>query len=311
MSEEQEKQPIWDGNKIEMICEKLETDLYAFYDKNAKDLNQKGGAAATSGGLIVGEKGSLLIETYLNKRIYDQVHDITQTLSNGKPILYAVNTSCHGDHWYGNMYLPQSTLIIQHNNAKEYIDGHLDEDKKFMIGSFGKGRGIEEIAPRTGDILVEKGSKIRIDLGGGKIVEIMDFGFAQTGGDLWIWEPRSKILWAGNPVIASKPSLPWLLDGHLIDTLETMKRVYEFLPQEARIIPGHGVMVNREDLRWSIDYLSAVQSHVQKAINEGLNLEQTVKKVNEEMGDYRGYVIYDWVHSGVNVPKAFQELSIK
>jgi glyoxylase-like metal-dependent hydrolase (beta-lactamase superfamily II) len=233
----------------------------------------------------------------------------SRTLSNNKPILLAVNTSSHGDHWYGNMYLPTTTLVIQHIHAKQYIDKHLDHDKQFMIENFGKGRGIEEIKPRTGDILVEKGSKIRIDLGG-KMVEIMDFGFGQTGGDLFIWKPQSKVLWAGNPIISCKPGLPWLLDGHLIETLETMTKVYQFLPSDARIIPGHGVMIKREGLQWNIDYLTAVQSHVQKAINQGLNQEETVKKTIDIMKDFRGYVLFDWVHSGLNVPKAFEELKL-
>jgi len=47
-------------------------------------------------------------------------------------------------------------------------------------------------------------------------------------------------MWGGNPVIAAKPALPWLLDGHLVETLETMTRVYDFPPADARIVPGHG-----------------------------------------------------------------------
>ena len=32
-------------------------------------------------------------------------------------------------------------------------------------------------------------------------------------------------MWTGNPVIATKPSLPWLLDGHLVETLSTLRKV--------------------------------------------------------------------------------------
>ncbi|CAF5038990.1 unnamed protein product, partial [Rotaria sp. Silwood1] len=251
----QANEPVWDGNKVEMISEKLAPGVYAFYDKNASELNRKGGAAATSGGLIVGVRGCLLIETLLNKRLNSQVQELSRKLSNNKPILFAVNTSSHGDHWYGNMYLSLTTAFIQHENAKKYIDEHLDHDKQFMIQNFGAGRGIEEIRPRTGTIIVEKGAQLRIDLGG-KLIEIIDFGFGQTGGDLFVWEPQSKVLWTGNAIVASKPCLPWLLDGHLIETLETFIKVYQFLPPDARIIPGHGVMIQREDLRWHIDYLT-------------------------------------------------------
>jgi cyclase len=214
-------EPIWDGNKIQMQSEKLAEGVYAFYASDARELNAKGGAAATSGGLIVGTRGALLIETMLNKRLNRQVQDLSRKLA-GKPLIYAVNTSSHGDHSFGNMYLPAGTRIVQHAAARTYIDKHLADDKAFMIKNFGAGRGIEPITARLGDILVAPMSTVMLDLGG-KVVHIIDFGFAQTGGDLWVWEPQSKVMWAGNPVIAAKPALPWLLDGHLVATLETMR----------------------------------------------------------------------------------------
>ena len=301
---------MWDGNKVEMTSVKLASDVYAFYAKDAEQLNAQGGAAATSGGLIVGQQGVLLIETMLNQRLNQQVQQLSKKLSNNKPILFAVNTSSHGDHWYGNMYLPQTTMIVQHQNAKEYIDQHLDEDKAFMLQNFGQGRGIEEIKARTGNILVSSGSRIQIDLGG-KLVDIIDFGFGQTGGDLFVWESQSKVMWTGNPIVAPKPGLPWLLDGHLIETLETFKKVYDFLPSEAVIVPGHGVAIKRDDLKWHIDYLTALQQNVQRAIDKGFSLEQTVKTATDEMSQFRGYVLFDWIHSSLNVSKAYEELKKK
>jgi cyclase len=284
-----------------MMSVKLATDVYAFYATDAGQLNAQGGAAATSGGLVVGQNGVLLIETLLNQRLNQQVQQLSKKLSN---------TSSHGDHWYGNMYLPSTTMIIQHQNAKEYIDQHLDEDKAFMLQNFGQGRGIEEIKARTGNILVTSGSRIQIDLGG-KLVDIIDFGFGQTGGDLFVWESQSKVMWTGNPIVAPKPGLPWLLDGHAVETLETFKKVYDFLPSDATIIPGHGVAIKRDDLRWHIDYLTALRQNVQRAIDQGLSLEKTVEQTTNEMSQFRGYVLFDWIHSSLNVPKAYEELKKK
>jgi len=225
-----------------------------------------------------------------------------------RPIIYALNTSAHGDHSYGNMYLPKNVKIIQHINAKTYVDGHFAEDKAFMIKTFGAGRGIEEIEPCTGHVLIAPGGRITLDLGG-KLVEIIDFGFCQTGGDLFVWERESRVLWTGNPTVASKPSLPWLLDGHLVETLETLRKVYAFLPADARVVPGHGVVMKREDIKWFIDYLAAIQKNVQMAIDKGLSLEETIKQVT--MPEFRGYALYDWVHFHVNVTAAHKELSEK
>ncbi len=300
-------EPIWDGNKVQMQSEKLADGVFAYYASDARELNANGGAAATSGGLIVGTKGALLIETMLNKRMNQQLQDLSRKLG-GKPLIYAVNTSAHGDHSFGNMFLPASTRIVQHANTRTYIDRHLGDDKAFMIKNFGTGRGIEEIKARSGDILVAPMATVSLDLGG-KVVDVIDFGFAQTGGDLWVWEPQSKVMWAGNPVIAAKPALPWLLDGHLVATLDTLKRVYAFLPADARIIPGHGVAITREDMKWHIDYLAAVQKNVQAAVDKGLTLEQTVQQTT--MPEFGGYALFGWVHPGLNVPAAYRDLSKK
>ncbi|NJN52173.1 MAG: MBL fold metallo-hydrolase [Gammaproteobacteria bacterium] len=297
-------EPVWDGNKVEMRSETLAPGVYAYYAKDAAALNAKGGAAATSGGLIVGSKGVLLIETMLNKRLNSQVLALTSK-NTSLPITYAVNTSAHGDHSYGNMYLPASTKIVQHVRTRQYVDTHLAKDKVFMIQNFGAGRGIEEIRARTGDVLVGDGGSITLDLGG-KQVQIIDFGFAQTGGDLFIWEPEAKVMWTGNPIVAAGPSLPWLLDGHLVETLATLKKVHAFLPADARIVPGHGVAITRDGLQWHIDYLEAVKAQVQAAVDEGLSLEATVAKV--QLPEFRGYVLFDWVHPSLNVPAAYKDL---
>ena len=299
-------EPIWDANKVQMVSETLAPGVFAFYASDAKALNAKGGAAATSGGLIVGSKASLLIETMLNRRLNAQVLALARKATS-KPLTYAVNTSAHGDHSFGNMYMSPGTTIIQHVNTKSYVDQHLEDDKAFMIKNFGAGRGIEPIKARTGDVLVSAGSRVTLDLGG-KRAEIIDFGFAQTGGDLFVWEPDAKVLWGGNAIIASRPALPWLLDGHLVETLTTLRSVYAFLPPDARIVPGHGAVMGREELKWQIDYLAAVKSGVEKAIAEGLTLEQTVQRVS--LPEFRGYALFDWVHPGLNVPAAFKDLGV-
>ncbi|WP_232312634.1 MBL fold metallo-hydrolase [Enterovibrio coralii] len=223
-----------------------------------------------------------------------------------KPIIYAVNTSFHGDHSYGNMYLPKDTKIIQHEVTQDYIDHHFEQDTQFMMQNFGQGRGIEEIVPVDADILVGKGGDIKVDLGG-KSVEIIDFGFAQTGGDLFVWEPESKTMWTGNPIITVKPSLPWLLDGHLLETLASLKAMKAFLPEDATIVPGHGSPMTVEDIQWHIDYLEAVKTGVQEAIDEGLSLGETVARV--KLPEFQGYALYGWVHPGLNVPAAYRDLS--
>ena len=299
------QEPVWDGNKVVLQSEKLADGVFAYYPTDAQQLSQEGKPVATSGGFIIGDKGVLLIETMLNKRLNQQALDLV-TKNTNKPILYALNTSAHGDHSYGNMYLPKNIKIIQHANASTYIHEHFKADTEFMLQNFGKGRGIEQIKPTDADILVGNNSKLTIDLGNKK-VEIIDFGFAQTGGDLFVWDAAAKILWTGNAIIAPKPALPWLLDGHLLESLTTFEKVYAFLPDDAKVVPGHGPVMKKADIKWHIDYLTAVKTQVSAAIAQGLTLEQTVAKVT--LPEFRGYALFDWVNPKLNVPAAYKDLS--
>ncbi|MGN6825934.1 MBL fold metallo-hydrolase [Paucibacter sp. M5-1] len=296
-------EPVWDANKVVLKAQKLRDGVYAMVATGADELSPKGVPLATTSGIIVGNRASLVVDTMLNKRLANMVLNQVRQLTKGAPT-YALNTSYHGDHSYGNMYFPKSTVIIQHEETKKYISTKFEDDTKFMMGAFGKGRGIEEIKPRTGDVLIPTGGAMQLDLGG-RVVEIRDFGFAQTGGDLWVWVPDAKVLFAGNPVVTEKPGIPWLLDGRVQETLDSLTKVREFLPADAIIVPGHGRPLPKAGLDWHIGYLTALRDETKAAIAKGATLEQAVTQVT--LPSYQGYAIYGWVHNQVNVPAAYKE----
>ena len=91
-------------------------------------------------------------------------------------------------------------------------------------------------------------------------------------------------------MIASKPALPWLLDGHLVETLDP-KKVHAFLPADAKIVPSHGVAMQHEDLQWHIQYLETVQ--------------------RAAMPEFGGYALFGWGHPSLNVPAAYRDLNKK
>jgi len=297
--------PVWDANTVQLELKKLSDGVYAVYDSRADDMAGQGVPMATSSGIIVGDNGVMIVDTMMNERLNKQLLSLVKTVTN-KPVTYAVNTSFHGDHSYGNYYLPESVTVIQHSNAKKYVDSHFEGDTQFMIQNFGKGRGIEDVKASTGDILIADKGEISVDLGG-RTVMIKDFGFAQTGGDVFVWLPQEKVVWMGNAIVSEKPGLPWLLDGHLVATLNTLQAVYDFLPADATVIPGHSYPVGKSDIKWNIDYLNDVKSQVGQAVKKGLSLDQTVKTVS--MNDYRGYALFDWVHPALNIPSAYKDLA--
>ena len=304
-ADEKKEHLVWDAGSVQLEMEKLANGVYTYYPTDAKDKNPLGYPVATSGGFVLGDKGVLVVDSMVNKRLADQVMGLIKKVTD-KPILYVVNTSYHGDHAYGNYAFPESTKIIQHSRTKAVIDNTeiFETDKRFMAQYFGANRGIEDAVARTADIIVD--DKKTIDLGNKK-VEIMHLGFAQTDGDLFVWVPDDKVFWTGNPVVAMPPALPWLLDGKHEEVLATMKKVRTFLPEDAIVVPGHGIPIKPKDIEFKINYLQTLHKEVKNAVEKGMTLEQA--QTNISMKEFQGYALWNWVHSGVNIPNTYKELS--
>ena len=181
------------------------------------------------------------------------------------------------------------------------MEENFEEDRRFMIGLMGEGKGIERVQARTADITVP--DMIGVDLGN-RTVEIRHFGFAQTPGDLVIWAPDAKVLWVGNMIQAPSPALPWLLEGRHKDTIATLERVRDFLPEDATIIPGHGRPMRPADIEFPLRYLRELDAAVSKAVEEGRSVEATLEAV--AMNQYGEYSLFDWAHAAVNVPAAYR-----
>ncbi len=305
--EEKKENLVWDAGAVQLEYHKLAPGVYAYYPTDAQEKNPKGYPVATAGGFVVGDDAVLVVESMVNKRLADQVLGFVQEVTD-KPIRYLVNTSYHGDHSYGNYVFPKSVSIIQHRKTKEFMDNKegFEADKKFMVQYFGANRGIEEVVARTGDIVLEDGALYEVDLGNKK-VEIRHFGFAQTEGDLFIWVPEDKVFWTGNPIVAQPPALPWLLDGKHEEVLATLKKIRAFLPEDAVVVPGHGVPIQPKDIDFKIRYLESLHKEVKNAVEQGMTVEEAQKTIT--MPDYQGYALFDWVHSGVNVPNTHKDLS--
>lgn len=290
--------PPWDAALVNLTSKELAPGVFAVLPDDVFDKDH----VATTAGFVIGERSVLVIESMLNGDLASQLIGLVRQVTT-KPIRFLVNTSYHGDHAYGNYVFPESTVIIQHPATKKYLDEHFEDDRRFMVGLMGKGKGIERVQARSADITVP--DMIGVDLGG-RAVEVRHFGFAQTPGDLVIWTPDAKVLWVGNMIQAPSPALPWLLEGRHKETIATLARVRNFLPEDATIIPGHGRPMRPADIEFPLRYLRELDSAVSRAIDEGRSVEATLEAVG--MPDYDGYSLFEWVHNSVNVPAAYQDL---
>ncbi|MEM7156718.1 MAG: MBL fold metallo-hydrolase [Myxococcota bacterium] len=294
----------WTPLSIQLASEELSPGVFVAYDERALELTPEQAPLATSAGFIIGEDGVLLVESMINQQLACQLYDLVREQTE-LPILYIVNTSHHGDHSYGNHFFGPDTQIVQHEETADFISQHFEADRAWMIQNFGANQGMEEVQPREADVRVgEEGWSVDL---GGVTVEARYFGFGQTHGDLWVWLPDQHVLWAGNAQVSGNPGLPWLLDGNGEASMATTQNVADFLPPDAIVIPGHDAPQTPDVFDFTIDYLQTLLFEVGEAVDAGLSLEETLATVT--MDDFRGYVLFDWVHPVINVTNTYGDLT--
>jgi hypothetical protein len=178
-----------------------------------------------------------------------------------------------------------------------------------MISLFGKGRGIEQSIYRPADITIPINEIIKLDLGSGNIVELINVGTAQSPADLFVFlkSPVKNVLWAGNPIIAESPAIPWLFDGYFLEPVNNMKKIYDMVGENDVVVPGHGRITNKAGMKFTMDYLTTLRSNVENAVKSGKTLEQT--KATVTMKEFnKGYTLFNWLHYNFNVPNAYKDI---
>ncbi len=294
----------WTPNAIRLVSKELAPGVFAVHDSNAASFSPAGKPLATSGGFVIGEKGVLLVESMINRQLFCQFIGLVRAQTN-KPVTHVVNTSAHGDHSFGNAFLPPGVHIVQHRRTAEYIAAHFAEDVAFMKMNFGSDQGLDELRPVAADMLVDDNAPFSVDLGGIK-VEARYYGFGQTGGDLFVHVPSAKVVWTGNPLIADKPALPWLLAGRGKEVSVTLSKVKASLPADAIVVPGHDHPLGANGFDFSVSYLDTLVKEVGTAVSQGKTVDQTVAAVT--MVPFQGYALWGWIHQMVNVPTTYGEL---
>src|SRR5260370_41878777 len=80
----------WNAMEITLTPRKLSEGVYALVSSTADTKNPAGIPEGTTGGVIIGEKGVLVIETVLNAKLANQVLDEVARLTD-MPLRYLIN----------------------------------------------------------------------------------------------------------------------------------------------------------------------------------------------------------------------------
>lgn len=127
---------------------------------------------------------------------------------------------------------------------------------------------------------------------------------AHTEGDLVLWDPRHRVLWAGGLVYQDR--VPELAQGHLVGWIAALDRLQALRPRQVigttwSVAKGAGPPPALGDTR---AYLSALRDRTLQAMDEGRQPQEIDRVALPDFQHWAGY----GARHGFNVLRAWREL---
>jgi cyclase len=227
------------------VMKKLSDHVYLYgVEKDFAPTNSFGANC----GVIVGTDAVLVVDTLISAKDAEKFRAEILKLTD-KPIKYVVNTHYHLDHAWGNeVFERNGAVVIGHENSRvaapksEYGLAHYND---FGLTS----------ADMEGTVLkfptVTFWNSMRVDLGGGVLVDLSYPGASHTDGSITALVTPDKALFLGD--ILFTKCHPYLGEGDIpswIKVLANFERT-----KAAFIIPGHGPLSTIADIKDMEAYL--------------------------------------------------------
>lgn len=206
-------------------------------------------------GLFLGEKDAVLVDSQFEAGVPGLLEAVASVTD--KPIRFLVNTHHHGDHVGGNPLLAgRVQAIIAHPNVRRRVEA---EQAKLDAGKRG---GLPTLL--VGEEDPAKGGRLDVKLPGLEL-HVVHRVAAHTDGDLLVGMPADLVMHMGDVMFLG--ILPFIDvkdgGGSFEGLLETVTWLASWVPEGAKLVPGHGPVCGRKELVRYRDFLAALGAHAQ------------------------------------------------
>ncbi|MEW6234547.1 MAG: NAD(P)-dependent oxidoreductase [Candidatus Omnitrophota bacterium] len=222
-------------------------------------------------GWIVFKDYVLVVDASIPGDAEKAIEDIRKTTD--KPIRFVFDTHHHWDHSYGNaVFAKAGASIIAQRECWETLKGGVKDfaewakDKPDYLA-----RGLAQPSVIFDDIQVFDD--------GEKRVELLWFGHAHTKGDAVAYLPKEKILFTGD--LCVNGVFNYLGESNLENWIAILSHL-QGLDIET-VCPGHGETAGKDLLETQKEYFVQLRKEAQKAVDDGLTLEQALASIRIPM----------------------------
>lgn len=213
-------------------------------------------------GLSVGEDATFIVDDQfapLTERIVAAIAEISD-----RPVDYVLNTHWHYDHTGGNEnFGKRGALIMAHDNVHKRM-----EAGQTMVS----GRVVEP-APPIALPVVTFNDALTLHTNGQTITG-HHVHHAHTDGDTIVFFKEANVIHMGDTYFnGAYPFVDLGSGGNINGIIAAAVRAAELGDENTQIIPGHGPLSNKEELRTYHDMLVAIRDRVEEMMKQGLSLE--------------------------------------
>lgn len=227
-------------------------------------------------GLVVTPGGVVLIDSGATWRSARDIQAAARRVST-QPIRWVINTGGQDHRWLGNGYFQaQSAELIAHAAAVPDMRSRGGDQLSALRTLLGP--AAEATVPTLPERLLE-GPDARLDLGG-TVFEFRHRGGGHTPGDMIVWLPQAKVVFAGDIVYVDRllAVLPISSTKAWLDAFAALEKL-----APKHIVPGHGRVTDLATARVQTRaYLEALRVHMKRAVEQGIDVSDAVKSFNAE-----------------------------
>ena len=230
-------------------------------------------------GLSVGEDAVFVIDDQfapLSEKITAAVAQLTR-----KPVRFIVNTHWHFDHTGGNEnFANAGAIIVAHDNVRKRMNS--EQFIEFL-------RMTEKPAPRAALPVVTFAAGLTLHLNGDEI-RVIHMARAHTDGDALVHFTRSDVIHMGDIYFNGfYPFIDTSSGGTIDGVIAAVDHAIAITTDATKVIPGHGPLSNRAELRVYRDMLATISARIKKMLAEGKKIEEiTASNVSADFDEKWG-----------------------
>lgn len=233
----------------------------------------RGSEGRPNAGFIVTSAGVAVIDALASPRQAEQLLQTIRTITS-QPVKWLILTHHHPDHHFGAIVFRRlGAKIIAHPDrrvlASEAGEDALMADWVRVVGLDAM-RGFE--FADTPDIPVTRADTLTA---GGRTILISHPGPAHSAGDLMVWLPRERVLFAGDLLI--EDGVTMVVDGNSSRLLEALATIDSLRP--ATVIPGHGAIPRKPKILVAKTraYITELRSAMRAAVERATPMGRALK----------------------------------